>query len=290
MENILVTGASGQLGLCIKDVVKHSKYQNIRFEFLSSKDLDVTNKDHVIAAFKKGKFTHCINCAAYTQVDKAESDALAAENVNVIGAQNLAKACQLFKVTLLHISTDFVFDGNTDVPYVETDTCNPLGVYGETKLKGELEITERLKEHFIIRTSWLYSEHANNFMKTMLRLGNERSSLSVVADQIGKPTYARDLAGFVLNIIEQKNAAYGIYHFSNDGETSWYGFASEIFLLSNTNVELAAISTEAYPTPAKRPKYSVLNTNKAKETFGLKIENWKESLARALANLKSLNC
>lgn len=289
MEKILVTGSSGQLGLCIQDVVKNKNLQDYRFEFLSSKELDVTDYDAVIAEFTNGAYTYCINCAAYTQVDKAESDASTAEKVNIIGVQNLTKACHLVNVILLHISTDFVFDGNTNVPYKETDKCNPLGVYGETKLKGEQIISESLEAHFIIRTSWLYSEYANNFMKTMLRLSNERSSLSVVEDQIGKPTYARDLASFVLSIIEQKSRAYGIYHFSNEGETSWYGFAKEIFNQSNILIELLPIPTEAFPTPAKRPKYSVLNTDKAKETFGIKIQNWQVSLAIALEKLKVLN-
>lgn len=189
---------------------------------------------------------------------------------------------------LFHISTDFVFDGKARTPYSEEDECNPLGVYGRTKLKGEKEIATALKDHFIIRTSWLYSEYGNNFMKTMLRLGSERDELSVVADQHGTPTYAKDLAQLILQIITSESREFGVYHFSNEGETSWYGFASKIFEEANIQIDLKPIPTTAYPTPAKRPAYSVLDKSKIKKTFGIEISDWEEKLREALKAHSSL--
>ena len=203
-----------------------------------------------------------------------------------MGSKNLAEVCRKHKVTLFHLSTDFVFDGKTLQPYLEDSITNPLGVYGDTKLKGENAISETLENHFILRTSWLYSEFGNNFLKTMLRLARERDEISVVSDQIGSPTYAKDLAEVILKFIETKNTSYGLYHYSNEGAISWYDFANEIFKKTDKDIRLNKIKTKDYPTPAERPKYSVLNKEKITNIRGVSIPNWKDSLAEAIANLK----
>jgi len=209
-----------------------------------------------------------------------------ADKVNHIGAKLLAESCKKFNVTLIHVSTDFVFDGKATVPYLEDDITNPLGVYGKTKLAGEQAISNVLENYFIIRTSWLYSEYGNNFLKTMLRLSKERNEIGVVGDQVGSPTYARDLADIILRLIESKNTSYGVYHYSNKGVVSWYDFAKEIFKLSDSSITLNKIETKDYPTPAVRPKYSVLHTESISKLLDLKIPNWKESLKKAIIYLK----
>lgn len=283
MIDVLVTAKDGQLGQCFQSLA--SKYPNIQFVFKSSSDLDITNKTDIESVFKTHSFDYCINCAAYTAVDKAETDREFADKVNHIGAKKLAEACKNHDVTLIHISTDFVFDGKSSKAYLESDITNPLGVYGETKLKGEQAITTALEQHFIIRTSWLYSEFGNNFLKTMLRLADQRDEIGVVGDQVGSPTYAKDLAEVTLQLIESKNKAYGIYHYSNEGEISWYDFAKEIFRLSNSSIKLNKIETKDYPTPATRPKYCVLDTSNIENVLGLRIPNWKSSLVRAYSIL-----
>jgi len=281
---VLVTGAGGQLGQSIQFIA--GNYSNIQFIFCSSSDLDITNKENCKQIFAQSKPHFCINAAAYTAVDKAESEPEKAYLINVIGVKNLAEACRDFGTTLLHISTDFVFDGNKSIPYTEEDYPNPQSVYGQTKLDGEKAIQEILEHYFIIRTSWVYSQFGNNFMKTMLRLGSERDSLSVVNDQIGTPTNAVDLAEALVKIIlfsslsfgEGRGEAFGIYNFSNDGQCSWYDFAQKIFEINHINIDLNPIPTTSYPTPAERPKYSVLDKSKIKSTFGIEIKTWEESL------------
>lgn len=273
---VLVTGGSGQLGQALQSVA--AKYSEIEFHFASSAEANITNKKNLRAIFTKIKPAYCINAAAYTAVDKAESDAENAYAINVDGAKKLAEICSDFNTTLIHVSTDFVFDGNKNEPYTETDATNPEGVYGKTKRQGEEAIEAAWQKHFIIRTSWLYSEFGNNFMKTMLRLSQDRSSLNVVSDQIGTPTYATDLAEALIAIIQSGKEMYGMYHYSNEGVASWYDFAKEIFDLNHVKIDLSPIPTEAYPTPAKRPKYSVLDKTKIKDTFGIQIKNWKDSL------------
>ena len=226
--------------------------------------------------FQKIKPYYCINAAAYTAVDKAESDSENAYRVNVVGAANIAEVCNKYNTVLLHVSTDFVFDGNKTTPYTEDDETNPHGVYGITKRDGEIEIQKILREHYIIRTSWLYSQYGNNFMKTMLRLAGERSSLGVVNDQTGTPTHAVDLAETIMAIITSGKKDYGVYHYSNEGETTWYGFAKKIFEVNDIAIDLKPIPTEAYPTPAKRPIYSVLDKSKIKKAFGIQISNWQD--------------
>ena len=286
MKRILVTGASGQLGRCIQAIVKN--YGECNYSFKSAKDLDISDAVSVNKEFANTAYDYCINCAAYTQVDNAEDEAEKATKINVNGAENLAKACSSHRVVLIHISTDFVFDGTKKSPYSENDTPNPTGVYGKTKFKGEQKIPQHLEHYFIIRTSWLYSEFRHNFMKTMLRLAKERDELTVVNDQIGTPTYAMDLAQVVVKIIEGQNMDYGLYHYSNEGEASWYDFAKAIFNISNSRIDLQPVGSDKYPTKAKRPKYSVLKKAKIKNTLGINIPAWEESLKIALeANSKS---
>lgn len=284
---VLVTGANGQLGQSLQFIAPN--YPDLHFVFCSSSDLDISNAENCQAVFSKLKPNYCINAAAYTAVDKAESEPEKAHLINVIGAQNLAEVCKQYTTVLLHISTDFVFDGNRDVtssavevPYTENDIPNPTGVYGQTKLDGEKAIQATFDNYFIIRTSWVYSQFGNNFMKTMLRLASERESFSVVNDQIGTPTNAVDLADALVKIIQYCQTVpvevYGIYNFSNEGQCSWYDFAQKIFEINNKNIDLKPIPTSSFPTSAKRPKYSVLDKTKIKSTFGLEIKNWEDSL------------
>jgi dTDP-4-dehydrorhamnose reductase len=280
---VLVTGANGQLGQAIQSVV--GNYPSIDFVFCSSSELNITDKNNCETIFEKYKPLFCINAAAYTAVDKAESEPEKAYAINVTGAQNLAAVCKAYNTTLLHVSTDFVFEGLSNQPYSEEDAPNPTGVYGETKLQGEQAILNTWEKHFIIRTSWVYSQFANNFMKTMIRLASERDSLSVVSDQIGTPTNAVDLAESLLTIItfDIRHSTfdhYGIYNYSNEGQCSWYDFAKEIFKVNNISINLQPIPTTAYPTPAKRPAYSVLDKSKIKTVFGITISNWQEHLKK----------
>ena len=276
MIKILVTGGNGQLAQCLKDVVKHHK--NLAVDFQDLPDLDITNPSQLESYFSKRQFDYCINCAAYTAVDLAEEQSDLAYAVNAEGPKNLAEVCQKHQVTLIHVSTDFVFDGQKRTPYLETDAPNPLGVYGASKLQGERNIQDVMDTYFIVRTSWLYSEYGNNFMKTMLKLSETREEISVVSDQIGSPTYAGDLAEVLIKIVLSSSKAYGLYHFSNSGAISWYDFAVEIFNHLNKQVVVKPIKTKDYPTAAKRSEYSVLSTNRIIQEFGLNELNWRDSL------------
>ena len=281
MSNVLVTGSNGQLASCIKDLAK--QYDGLNFIYTDYQELDICDLNQVNAFFKSNhKIHYCINCAAYTAVDKAESDADKAFEINANGAKNLAVACREFDAILIQISTDFVFDGEKKEPYTETDVAKPISVYGASKLQGEIEIKQILETYFILRTSWLYSEHGVNFMKTMLRLAETRDEISVVSDQIGTPTYAGDLADVILKIISSKNTNFGLYHYSNEGVASWCEFAKTIFEASHTQIKLNPIKTEAYPTPAKRPFYSVMDKAKIKSILGIETLNWSESLLKAI--------
>ena len=303
---VLVTGANGQLGQSIQSI--SGKYPEIDFVFCSSSDLDITNLENCQVVFDEFKPQFCINAAAYTAVDKAESEPAKAFDINANGAENLAITCKKFNTILIHISTDFVFDAyfsegiayydrelrlplKSNLGLTETDVPFPSGVYGLTKLQGEQAIQANWDKHFIIRTSWVYSKFGNNFMKTMLRLASERDRLSVVADQIGTPTNAVDLAEVLIKIIVSCHAElvsasnYGIYNFSNEGQCSWYDFANEIFHQKGIKIDLKPIPTSAYPTPAKRPAYSVLDKTKIKRTFGVEIKEWQTSLATCINQL-----
>ena len=296
---VLVTGANGQLGQAIQSIV--GKYPSIDFVFCTSSELNITDKRNCETVFEKYKPNFCINAAAYTAVDKAESEPEQAFAINVTGAQNIVEVCKTQDTILLHVSTDFVFDAKfvdgiayydrelrlplkSEKGLTETDVPFPAGIYGLTKLQGEQAIESTWEKHFIVRTSWVYSQFANNFMKTMLRLASERDSLSVVSDQIGTPTNAVDLAECLVTIITEHSKRntedYGIYNFSNEGQCSWYDFAAEIFKVNNISINLQPIPTSAYPTPAKRPAYSVLDKSKIKKVFGIEIMDWKESLKK----------
>ncbi len=277
---VLVTGASGQLGQVLQSIA--NQYAEINLKFFDSKTLNITDLEHCKTIFEKVNPDYCINAAAYTAVDKAESEPDLARLVNTEGPRNLAKICKELAVVLVHISTDFVFDGNAHEPYTEEDLPNPTGVYGQTKLDGEKAIQSIFSNYFIIRTSWVYSKYGSNFLKTMLRLSTEKTSLSVVDDQIGTPTNAVDLAKALLKIITVHTSAksnnYGVYNFSNGGKCSWYDFSKKIFEVYNIEIDLQPIPTASYPTPAKRPAYSVLDKNKIKTVFDIEIREWNKSL------------
>ena len=301
---VLVTGANGQLGQAIQSI--SGKYPEIDFVFCSSSELDITNLENCQVVFDEFQPQFCINAAAYTAVDKAESEPAKAFDINANGAENLAITCKKFNTILIHISTDFVFDAyfsegiayydrelrlplKSNLGLTETDVPFPSGVYGLTKLQGEQAIQANWDKHFIIRTSWVYSQFGNNFMKTMLRLASERDTLSVVSDQIGTPTNAVDLAEVLIVIIVSsfkfQVSSFGIYNFSNEGQCSWYDFAKEIFHQKGVSIVLKPIPTSAYPTPAKRPAYSVLDKTKIKSTFGVEIKEWQTSLATCINQL-----
>lgn len=276
MKKILVTGSGGQLGQCIK--MKSKAFKTLDFVFLDSSLLDITNTEQITSVFGSSNYDYCINCAAYTAVDNAQEAKELAYNINVLGAKNLAEACKINDTILIHVSTDFVFDGSSKKPYKETDKTNPLGVYGLTKLKGEQAINSTLKNHYIIRTSWLYSEFGNNFVKTMLRLANDKNELNIVNDQKGTPTNANDLALAVLNIIVDGKQEFGLYHYSNLGETTWYGFAKSIFEFANINIITNPVTSSQFVTKAERPKYSVLDKTKIITVLDIKIPEWTISL------------
>ena len=284
MKNVIVTGANGQLGLSIKDISQ--SILGFNFIFLSHKDLNVSSKEDVEAYFEINKIAFCINCAAFTNVDKSEEFKETSKEVNADAPHYLALACKAKGTVLIHVSTDFVFDGEKSTPYVEDDITKPLGVYGKTKLKGELAVLNTMPNCFIIRTSWLYSEYKHNFLKTMMRLANKREKISVVYDQVGTPTYTKDLAKFIISLIVTESKQYGTYHYSNEGVASWYDFALAIFEESNANVKVLPITSECYPTLAKRPSYSVLNKKKVRETFGITIPYWRTSLKNCFEALK----
>ncbi|WP_299212976.1 dTDP-4-dehydrorhamnose reductase [uncultured Aquimarina sp.] len=286
MKNILVTGGKGQLALCIKDVEKN--LPDFNFIYADYDELDITKEEEVKFFLEKEKIEYCINCAAYTAVDNAESEGETAKEVNETGARFLAESCEKYNAVFIQISTDFVFDGKQSFPYTETDKTTPLSVYGVTKLYGENVTISSVQKHFIIRTSWLYSEYGNNFLKTMLRLGEEREELSIVCDQIGTPTYAGDLAKIISKIIIEDSSSYGTYHYSNEGVASWYDFAKAIFEESDIKIKVLPIKTEAYPTPAKRPSYSVMDKTKIKETFKIEIPYWRDSLRKALSKIHKI--
>lgn len=276
MKKVLVTGAGGQLGQALKKAAP--AYTGLEFHFAGSQEADITSGESLETVFSRFKPDYVINAAAYTAVDKAESEPEKAYLINVTGAANLATACVKHGCVLLHVSTDFVFDGTASEPYTEDAVPNPASVYGKTKLEGEQAVAAILPQHYIIRTSWVYSEFGNNFKKTMLRLAAERDSLNVVNDQYGTPTNANTLAEALIAIISSDKKAYGIYNYSNEGEATWFEFAKKIFEVNNVSINLQPIPTSAFPTPAKRPGYSVLDKTKIKEVFNLTITNWQTQL------------
>lgn len=284
MKTILVTGAKGQLAQTIQQAYSINKKFN--FKFVSKQDLDITNENDVNHLFASSNFDYCINCAAYTNVEQAELDTEQAYNVNAQAVQYLATACKKHNTVLIHISTDYVFDGTKTTPYKETDQTNPINTYGKSKLLGEQYIEEILKEHFIIRTSWLFSIYGNNFVKTIITKINEKSPLKITTTQKGTPTSCIDLAEFIFKIIQQKETPYGIFHFSASNEATWYSFATQI-ASSFEEYELSNITPVGdFPTKAKRPKYSVLDNSKSQKINNKKID-WKDSVNTVVSCLKS---
>jgi dTDP-4-dehydrorhamnose reductase len=283
MTKILVTGANGQLGKELQDV--EGQYSKFKFVFFDRQILDITNREKVNEAFEEIKPQYVLNCAAFTAVDKAETEVEAAMLVNRDAAANLAAASAANGARFLHISTDYVFDGTSASPLKEDYPTNPINTYGKSKLEGEQSIAKLDKDAIIIRTSWMYSIHGNNFVKTMLRLMASRPEVSVVGDQIGSPTYAADLANAIMRIVGSEMWIPGIYHFSNDAAITWYDFASEIKRRSRSQCLVRAITTDQYPTPAKRPKFSVMDKSKIHQTYSIEIKDWRESLEVCLDKL-----
>ena len=287
--NVLVTGANGQLGLEIKDCQHNFKALN--FFYADLPDIDICNEDAVNNFVTKNSIKAVINCAAYTAVDKAEEDAKTAKKVNTEGVFNLVKAMENVNGKIIHISTDYVFDGTKTLPYDEEDTVSPIGVYGKTKREGELAVINSSLEGIVIRTSWLYSAYGNNFVKTMMRLGKEKKKLNVIFDQIGTPTFAGDLANICLAILSNEqnriDKAGKVYHFSNEGVASWYDFATAVMKINKLDCEVLPIETKDYPTLAKRPHYSVLNKAKIKQNFKITIPYWRDSLEGCILKLNS---
>lgn len=284
MFNILVTGSTGQLGSEIHKISNNYKYV---FFFENSKSLDITDHTIVKNFIVEKNINVIINCAAYTAVDNAESEIDQAYAINHLAVENLAFLANEFNIKLIHISTDYVFDGTSNKAYFENDKTNPQSIYGKSKLLGEESIVNiKSLNAIIIRTSWVYSEFGNNFVKTMIRLGRERDALNVVSDQIGSPTYAGDLAKVCLEILssEQWVQETQIYNYSNKGDCSWYKFALKIMELKNINCQVSAINTSQYPTPAPRPAFSLLDKSKIINDFQIVIPNWEESLSQLLLN------
>ncbi len=284
MIPILVTGSNGQLGNELRCIA--GNYPAYGFLFTDVNELDITNATEVLFFFNQYKPSFCINCAAYTAVDKAESDMEKAFLLNADAAANLANAASKFKTKLIHISTDFVFDGRKSKPYLEDDLTAPLNIYGKSKLRGEEMCLTENHETLILRTSWLYSPFGNNFVKTMQRLGKEKTEIGVIYDQVGTPTYAHDLANAIMEIITGKHSdTSGIFHFSNEGICSWYDFAVAVMTLSDLNCRVKPIETMDYPTPAKRGHFTVMNKKKIKEAFGISIPHWQESLKKCIERI-----
>jgi dTDP-4-dehydrorhamnose reductase len=284
MNNIIVVGGKGQLGQCLQEKVNNAS-ENYTFTFLGSADFDITSAEQTAAVFEKYNPQYCINCAAYTAVDQAEEDQQNAFEINEYAVKRLAENCLKYNTTLIHISTDFVFNGDSSIPLTEDLATNPVNVYGLSKLKGEQEIGNLLEQYYIIRTSWLYSEKANNFVKTMLKLSQSRSELTVIYDQVGTPTYAMDLAEVILKVIQDDPKAYGLYHYSNEGVASWYDFAKAVFEFAEVDMKVLPVASSAFVTKAKRPHYSVLDKSKIKSALGIEIPYWRDSLNRCVQNI-----
>ncbi len=288
MKNILITGSNGQLGSEIRTLA--ASFPDFRFVYTDVEELDLTDQEAIRKIFNQENFDVCINCAAYTAVDKAEDDRELAMLINATSVEFLARACTKNNTTLVHISTDYVFDGTHHRPYVETDNPSPNSYYGLTKLAGEKAVEKFADTAIIIRTSWLYSSYGNNFVKTMLRLGKEKDELGVVVDQIGTPTYAGDLARAILDLIagdKIENQKIELYHYSNEGVISWYDFAKAIMHESGLTCNVKAIESKDFPAKANRPFYSVLNKSKIKNLAGIKVPYWLDSLKIALKKLNS---
>lgn len=275
MKRVLITGANGQLGKCLRDASE--RFVAFECTFVSKEQLDICDAAKLSAYFKENTFEYCINTAAYTHVEKAESEMDEAFRINADGVKHLSEVCKQNKVILLHISTDYVFDGKKDKPYREEDPTNPINVYGASKLTGEQHIAEIMDAHYILRTSWLYSQYGKNFYTSMLRFAEEKKTLSITTAETGTPTNANDLAEICFQML-QKNPDYGLYHFSNEGEASWYDFAHAIFTGHGILKDVTLDKTDYYKTIAKRPAYSVLSKLKIREALSVPIKSWEKSL------------
>jgi dTDP-4-dehydrorhamnose reductase len=287
MNSILVTGAKGQLGASIGNII--SDTDNAKYFFSDIDTLDISNKTAIETFVIENNIELIINCAAYTAVDRAEDDTVLCEKINFLAVKNIAEVASMHNIKVIHISTDYVFDGTGDIPYKENDETNPASVYGITKLKGEKVLMETLNDAVIIRTSWLYSETGNNFVKTMLRLGKERAEMGIVADQTGSPTYAHDLALAIKAIFTSAHFVPGIYHYCNKGACTWFEFTKAIFEIAGISCNVKSLKTSEYSTKAKRPAYSVLDTSKIQYIYNVEIPEWIESLKKCLINLGELS-
>lgn len=278
---VLITGANGQLGTAIRK--ESQNFESLNFYYTDIEETDISSKESVGSAFEKYSPNIVVNCAAYTAVDRAEDEREKAYTLNAQAPANLAEQCKTKNIKLIHISTDYVFDGKGNTPYMETDKVNPLSVYGQSKLKGE-ELAMAYGNTMVIRTSWLYSAYGNNFMKTILKYGNERPELRVVFDQTGTPTLANDLAIAILQIVQKTDKLFvpEIFHFSNQGVCSWYDFAYEIITQAGFSTKIVPITTNEYPTKAIRPQYSVLNKQKITNLLEMEIPHWRQSLVKCL--------
>lgn len=286
MQTVLVSGKNGQLGSELLSI--SMSYPQFRFIFLGKDALDLSSQTSIRYAFEQYRPDYFINCGAYTLVDKAEAERDIAENINGVNVGYIAQLCRQYNTTLIHISTDYVFDGSSKHPYKTDDETNPVNFYGQTKLLGEELALKENDKTVIIRTAWVYSSFGKNFVKTMLRLMNEKDEISVVNDQLGTPTYARDLATVIGDMISNDNKKYGVYHFTGSGVISWFDFAVEIKNLAGLNCKVNAILTAQFPTPAKRPHYSVLDKSKIVQDYGIVLKDWKESLKECLQYLMPL--
>jgi dTDP-4-dehydrorhamnose reductase len=288
-SKILVTGANGQLGNEVRRLCRN--FPGLEFIFTDVDMLDITNPDAVSVFMEASRPAIVVNCAAYTDVEAAEDNTQAARKINALAPQVLAAACSMQNAFLIHVSTDYVFDGETSKPYKEDDTTNPTSVYGSSKLEGEEKIRSVFDDYIIIRTSWLYSEYGHNFVRKIIDLAKAKDKIEVVNDQFGSPTYARDLANCIIDIIiksllNPKAYLPGVYHYANQGECSWYEFAQEIIKQADLSCEVVPVDSSKFPVKAKRPKYSVLDTTKIRHHFGIGIPNWKDSLKECISLLK----
>ncbi len=282
MKTVLVTGASGQLGKCIQKIA--AKENAIDWLFVDSSEIDITSNCDLNMCFGNKQIDYCINCAAYTNVEKAETDKDKAFEINAEAVKNLAEICKKHSTILIHISTDYVFDGTSTIPYKEKDKPNPINVYGASKLKGEQYIQSIIGYHFIFRTSWLYSEYGHNFYETILNKAAENATLNITTAQKGTPTNANHLAELLVQIIKEENESYGLYHYSNAGETTWHGFAKEILRVSNNRDEVILNEDNSYKTIAERPGYSVLDKTKLKINFEVEVSSWQDAVLELYNN------
>lgn len=278
---VLVTGANGQLGQTIKDLFLENK-DDVEFVFAEKKILDISDIGAIEEFFKEKKINYCINCAAYTNVEQAEDSSALAFKINAEAARNLAIVCNQNNVILIHVSTDYVFNGENNRPYTETDIAKPLNEYGKSKLLGEQYILDNTKDYFIIRTSWLYSKYGNNFLKTIVNKIKENTPLKITTAEVGTPTSCIDLAGFIYFLILSKSNAFGIYHYSNEGKATWYDFAIEIASHFKSYNIANITPVDSFKTKAERPKYSVLSKTKVKKLTGRTIQDWKDSVEAIL--------